>query len=98
MKIQNKRSYDVEIPDVGFVDAGDVIEVDDDLGKTLVLQVDAWEEVDRGGRPPVAEVLAEVGDDPDKARAALAVEHESGKPRKSVTSKLEDILNAEENS
>lgn len=42
MKVQNLRSYEVEIPEVGFVDAGDVIEVDDVLGKSLLMQTDAW--------------------------------------------------------
>lgn len=45
MKVKNKRSYEVEIPEVGFVDAGDVIEVPDDLGKSLVKQQDVWEAV-----------------------------------------------------
>lgn len=45
MKVKNKRSYTVEIPEVGFVDAGDSIEVPDDLGASLVEQVDAWEPV-----------------------------------------------------
>lgn len=45
MKVKNKRSYTVEIPEVGFVDAGDSIEVPDDLGESLVEQVDAWEPV-----------------------------------------------------
>ena len=45
MKVKNKRPYPVEIPDVGFVDAGDSIEVPDDLGQSLVEQVDAWESV-----------------------------------------------------
>lgn len=44
MKVKNKRSYEVEIPDVGFVDAGGVIEVTDELGKALCKQADAWEQ------------------------------------------------------
>lgn len=96
MKVQNKRSYALEIPNVGIVESGDVIEVPDDLGASLVEQADVWEEVERGGRQSVPEVLAEVGDDPDKARTALAVEQESDKPRKSLISQLEEIVNAEE--
>lgn len=45
MQVKNKRPYTVEIPEVGFVDAGDSIDVPDDLGKSLVEQVDAWEAV-----------------------------------------------------
>lgn len=36
----------------------------------------------------VPEVLDEVGDDPAKARAALEAEQASGKPRKTLTTKL----------
>ena len=95
MQVMNKRSYAVEIPEVGFVEPGDSIEVDDDLGASLLEQEDAWEQVDdnRAGRPPVAEVLDEVGTDPDKARTALAVEQESDKPRKSLVSRLQEIVN-----
>lgn len=97
MQVMNKRSYEVEIPDVGFVGPGDVIEVDDALGRSLVKQVDAWDQV--GGpnsRPSVPDVLDDVGDDPDKARQALALEREADKPRKPLIAKLQKIVNSEE--
>lgn len=50
MKVVNKRSYAVEIPDVGFVDPNEAIEVDDDLGESLILQVDAWGEIGGHGK------------------------------------------------
>lgn len=50
MQVKNLSDIDKEIPDVGFVDAGDVIEVPDELGASLVLQVDAWAEVKFKGR------------------------------------------------
>lgn len=45
MEIRNTSSLDKEVPNVGFCDVGDVIEVPDDLGESLCLQVDAWERV-----------------------------------------------------
>jgi len=45
MQIRNLRSFAVEIPEVGIVDAGDVIEVPEDLGVSLVEQADVWESV-----------------------------------------------------
>lgn len=45
MQIKNLREFEKEIPNVGFVAAGDVIEVPDDLGASLCEQVDSWAEV-----------------------------------------------------
>ena len=45
MQIKNLSDFEKEIPDVGFVAAGDVIEVPDEIGAGLVSQVDAWAEV-----------------------------------------------------
>lgn len=42
MKVKNKRPYEVEIPDVGFVEAGGTIDVPEDLGKSLCAQEDNW--------------------------------------------------------
>ena len=89
MEIRNLTADAREIPDVGFVEAGGVIEVDDDLGESLTEQVDVWGDADAG--TTVKDVLAEVGDDPDRARQALAVERGSEKPRKSLVSRLEEI-------
>lgn len=42
MLVTNLRPYEVEIPDIGLVAAGDAIEVPDEVGASLCLQVDAW--------------------------------------------------------
>ena len=98
MLIRNKRPYAVDIVATGQrVDAGETVEVDDeDVAESLVAQEDAWEATDGHGRPTVDDVKADVGDDPDKARQALALEHESGKPRKSLVSHLEGIIATDE--
>lgn len=44
MQVKNKRPFEVEIPDVGEVGAGETIEVPDDLGASLCEQVDNWEQ------------------------------------------------------
>lgn len=48
MKIKNKREVPVTIAAVGFdpvsVDAGGVADVPDELGESLLRQVDRWEE------------------------------------------------------
>lgn len=96
MLIRNKRPYAVEIVDTGqCVEAGETAEVPDELGKSLVQQVDVWEPAD-GGTKNVDEVLADVGDDPVRARRALALEHEADKPRKSLVSRLEEIIASDE--
>ena len=96
MQVKNKRPYAVEIVATGDrVEGGETVEVPDELGESLIEQVDAWEAVD-GGRSTVTEVLADVGGDPDRARQALAIENESGKPRKSLVSRLEEIIAANE--
>ena len=96
MQVRNKRPYAVEIVATGDrVEGGDTVEVPDEVGKELVKQTDAWEAVD-DGRPGVKQVIDDVGDDPDKARQALAVEQESDKPRKSLVSRLEEIIASSE--
>ena len=96
MLIRNKRPYAVEIVATGQrVEGGDTVEVPDELGDSLTEQVDAWEEAD-SGRPTVDDVLSDVGDDPDKAARALAVERGSDKPRKSLISRLEGIAATDE--
>lgn len=92
MQVRNKRPYAVEIVDTGQrVEAGETVEVDDELGERLAEQPDVWEVADGSSRPTIERVKADVGDDPDKARQALAVELECDKPRKSLVSHLEEI-------
>lgn len=96
MQLRNRRPYAVEIADTGqMVDGGDVAEVPDEIGESLAAQEDAWEVAD-GGRPTVDDVKRDVGDDPGRARQALAVERESGRPRKSLVSHLEEIAATDE--
>lgn len=97
MLIRNKHPESREIADTNqTVEPGETVEVSDELGESLVEQVDVWEVADSGSRPTVEEVKGDVGDDPDAARRALAVEHESGNPRKSLVSHLEGIIAAED--
>jgi hypothetical protein len=64
------------------------------LDTTEWVPADAELVVDReeaSGRPSAREVLAEVGDDPDKAAVALAVERGRDNPRKGLIRSLERI-------
>jgi hypothetical protein len=94
MEVRLKDPNGREIPNVGVVEGGETIEVDDELGESLILQEDVWEAADGGGSR-VRDILDDVGDDPDKARQALALEREADKPRKSLISRLEGIANPE---
>lgn len=116
MLIRNKTAEAREIA-VGdfsaFVEAGDTIEVPDEIangteptgnegapdydpGRSgLLAQEDVWD-ASNGGRPTVDDVLADVGDDPDRARTALALENQSDRPRKTLVSRLEEIAAATE--
>jgi hypothetical protein len=70
-------------------------EVPEDVGESL-LTSPVWEEVGEGP-PTVDEVLASVGDDPAKARAALIQEHNRGSAaRKTLIAKLQTIAENEE--
>lgn len=55
----------------------------------------AAEEADELVEGKVADILAEVGDDPSKAQAALEAERSSEKPRKTLVEKLEQIAGGE---
>lgn len=97
MLIRLKLSEAREIVDSGqVVEAGETVEVDDELGERLAEQTDVWEVAEGSGRPTISQVKADVGGDPDKARRALAVELESDKPRKSLISHLEEIAETSE--
>ncbi len=56
-----------------------------------------WFVAEGGGQQTVAEVLGQVGDDPEKARLALGVEKASDKPRKSLVTALEERAGADQN-
>lgn len=78
------------------VGPGAVFDVDDaDLAKSLRAQPDAYREVSEGTtRSSADDVLKDVGDDRDKARAALAVEEQSDRPRKTLVNRLTEIAAA----
>lgn len=97
MQVMNKRPYAVDIVATGQrVEGGETVEVSDDVGETLAEQEDAWAVVGSAGRPSIKQVRSDVGSDPEKARQALAVEHASDDPRKSLISHLEEIVAADE--
>jgi hypothetical protein len=74
--------------DVIDVPVDEAVEVDDEMGRSLVDQ--GWLEVDARGAT-VAEVLEWVGDDPERASAALAEERAKDDPRVSLVSRLESM-------
>lgn len=84
---------DIEIADSGqWARAGEPIEVETDLAEQLLEQEGNWVEAD-SGVAKVADVLASVGDDPERARAALAVEQARGdKARSTLVAQLEAII------
>lgn len=99
MYVKNLRPYAVEIAHVDHfatVEEGETVEVPDHVGKALVAQPDNWAAVDDSGQSTIAEVIAEVDGDPARARRALAVENDSGKPRKTLVSQLEEIIATDE--
>ncbi|MBP7596808.1 MAG: hypothetical protein KA755_14310 [Candidatus Microthrix sp.] len=92
MKVINTTESDRRLADGTRAVRGKPVEVDDVLGADLVDQgwVEASTVVDT-----VADVLAEVGDDPVKAAAALAVEEGQANPRPTLTKKLAAIAAAD---
>ena len=85
-----------------WLEPGDPVEVDeavagrspegDDPGEGLLAQVGNFIEADMGSAT-VAKVLESVGEDPDRAAAALALEQAKGdKARKTLISELEVIV------
>ncbi len=97
MLIRNKRPFAVEIVATGQrVEGGDTVDVEDvDVAESLLEQPDAWEPAE-GGTKSVDQVVKDVDGNPDRARQALAVENDSGKPRKTLVSRLEEIIATDE--
>lgn len=100
MYVRNRQAEGREIVHadfIGYVEGGETVEVPDHVGLSLVDQPDVWEEASgASSRPTVDDVLDGVGGDPDRARTALALENEADKPRKSLVSKLEEIVASSE--
>ena len=88
---------EVYVPELGTtVSQGDPVEVTDPgLLERLLDQPANWQAPGSRNDPTVDDILSAVGDDPDAARAALAAEQNRPKPRKSLVSKLEEIIDAE---
>lgn len=88
---------DVEISDTGeWARAGEPIEVETELAEQLLQQEGNWAEADMGAGT-IKAVLAEVGDDPDRARQALALELAKGDgARRTLVEKLEAIIPADD--
>lgn len=85
----------IDKPDI-VVGPGEVFDVGDEhLADSLRAQPDVYREIGDGTqRAAVPDVLDDVGDDPDKARAALALEEQSDKPRKTLVTRLNEIIDA----
>lgn len=78
----NLRKGEVKrLTELGLVSEVEVEEVDDNEGGSKPAKVD--------------DILAEVGDDKEKAQAALDAENASAKPRTSLVAKLEAVIAAE---
>lgn len=69
---------------------GESVTVDQEIIDGYAWPADTWQ-VDSDAGQTVAQVLAEVGDDPEKARAALDAENATAAPRKTLVSQLETI-------
>lgn len=74
------------------VEAGGTAEVPDDVGESLIEQ--GWTKA-RGVKPPtIAEVVADVGDDPVKAQAEIEAEQARDQPRPTLIDKLTAVIAA----
>jgi hypothetical protein len=83
----------VIIPAAGYLEVtpGEPVEVPNAVGQSLCEQVDNWRPVG-GAQPTVKEILAEVGDDPDAAEAALNAEQATDSPRPKLVGALEAVI------
>lgn len=101
MKVRNLRNTAVVIAPPGSnpieVGAGATVEVDDDLGKSLLDQSDRWAPAGKvDTSTSIDAVLAQVGDDRNRARTALEAEQASDKPRSTLVDALTKIIESEE--
>jgi len=99
--IRYKDDEDVTIAPVGrepiFVEAGASVEVDDDLGMSLLEQSDKWAPAGPTNvEMSIPGVLAQVGDSKDRARTALEKEQATDKPRATLIAALTKIIESEE--
>ena len=102
MRVKNLRNVPVSIAPPGSgrpveVDAGESVEVVDDLGRALLAQPDRWAPAGKTDvNASVPSVLAQVGDNRDRARTALEAEQASDNPRKSLIDSLTKIIESKE--
>lgn len=101
MLIRNKRDRSVTIAPAGqqpiVVDAGDTVEVDDTVATSLLAQPDRWAPAGPTSvETSIPGVLAQVGTDKGRARTALDKEQATDKPRATLVSALNKIIQSEE--
>ena len=101
MRVRNKSGRSRTISPAGgrpvHVDDGESVEVDDELGRSLLEQSDRWAPAGPTDiNTSIPGVLAQVGDNKDRARTALDAEQASEKPRKSLVDALTKIIESEE--
>ncbi len=78
---------------IGAFDKGATVEVDDALAEHVNRDSPGvLKPVGNEKGPSVKDVIASVGDDPEKASEALAAETEAAKPRKSLIEALTALL------
>lgn len=87
---------EVYVPELDrTVEQGESVEVDDDLLERMLDQPTNWQAPGTRNDPTVKDILESVGEDADAARAALAAEQNRPTPRKSLVSRLTEIIDAE---
>ena len=101
MRVRNKSGRSRLIAAAGRptieVEDGESVEVDDDLGRSLLQQTDRWAPAGPTNiDTSIPGVLAQVGDDKGRARTALEAEQATDKPRKSLVDALTRIIDAQE--
>ena len=101
MRVRNKSGRTRIISPVGAqpieVPDGESVEVDDALGRSLLDQPDRWAPAGPTDiNTSVDGVLAQVGDNRDRARTALEAEQAAKNPRKGLIKALTKIIDAQE--
>lgn len=92
MLVRYTGAQRLALPTLGLdLAPGDLFEVDAETGEGLVSRPD-FKAGDSAPAQTIAEVLDTVGSDIDAARAALAAEEASPRPRKTLVDRLTQIL------
>lgn len=100
MKVKNRRDEDVIVVIPGRdpieAEALGIIDVPDDIGRSLLDQPDNWSAYGVDTQTSVDTVLAQVAGDRAKARRALDDEQSADKPRKTLVDALTKIIDTED--